>query len=431
MIPRVMSPALPSHSQMHILGTAHRTAPLRRAPLRRARSRPSNIKGPANLQLRKPTAEQPPFSSPTRAHDGRRRLGRRPDLPRPPAAVSAFADAFVDFAVSGIFFPTATASTPSPPTTTTTTTSPPTTFLPSPSRLVAIGDLHGDLPKSLAALRLAGLVPPSNGADAPSTSWSAGPTLALQLGDILDRGGDEIRLLAQGVLRLGRVVPRRPRHQAPLQRPRPSQEPFLGVPKAFPVSNPSTGTASAPASPRSARTDPSRGGSSPTSPPSSSSATRCSSTGGLLEANVEYGLERINAEVSEWIRGERGPNAGVPEYVCGRDAVVWLRRFSEGFNCDCQRLEGILGMIPGAKRMIMGHTIQTEGITAVCGAQAVRVDVGLSRGCGNGLPEVLEINGGGTEVRIITTDPADAWQYRKQREVKKAATVAAVKEKKG
>ena len=37
----------------------------------------------------------------------------------------------------------------------------PTTFLPSPSRLVAIGDLHGDLPKSLSALRLAGLVPPT------------------------------------------------------------------------------------------------------------------------------------------------------------------------------------------------------------------------------------------------------------------------------
>jgi hypothetical protein len=26
--------------------------------------------------------------------------------------------------------------------------------------------------------------------------------------------------------------------------------------------------------------------------------------GGLLKANVEYGLERINAEVNEWIRGE-------------------------------------------------------------------------------------------------------------------------------
>uniref|UniRef100_A0A0D3HKA8 Calcineurin-like phosphoesterase domain-containing protein n=1 Tax=Oryza barthii TaxID=65489 RepID=A0A0D3HKA8_9ORYZ len=151
---------------------------------------------------------------------------------------------------------------------------------------------------------------------------------------------------------------------------------------------------------------------------------------GILEANVEYGLERINAEVSEWIRGERGANAVAPEFVRGRDAVVWLRRFSDGVNCDCQRLEGVLGMIPGAKRMIMGHTIQTEGINAVCGAQAVRVDVGLSRGCGNGLPEVLEINGGGTNVRVITTDPAEAWQYRKQG-AEKAAIATAVKEKKG
>ncbi|KAL5204581.1 hypothetical protein ABZP36_009452 [Zizania latifolia] len=386
-----------------------------------------------------------------------------------PAAVSAFADAFVDFAVSGIFFPTATASTASPPTTT--TMSPPTTFLPSPSRLVAIGDLHGDLPKSLAALRLAGLVTPSNGADAPSTSWSAGPTLALQLGDILDRGGDEIRLLyllrrlglsaaekggallpilgnheimnvygdfrfatPQGLkefsawaawYRAGLAIKRR---CGDLDQPK---NPFLGVPKAFPGIKPEfwDGIRSRLAALR----------------PDGPIARRFLADlptvlvvgdsvfvhGGLLEANVEYGLERINAEVSEWIRGERDANAGVPEYVRGRDAVVWLRRFSEGFNCDCQRLEGILGMIPGAKRMIMGHTIQAEGITAVCGAQAVRVDVGLSRGCGNGLPEVLEINGGGTEVRIITTDPSEAWQYRNRREVDKAATVAAVKEKKG
>ncbi|AQK40744.1 Shewanella-like protein phosphatase 2 [Zea mays] len=87
--------------------------------------------------------------------------------------------------------------------------------------------------------------------------------------------------------------------------------------------------------------------------------------GGLLEANVEYGLERINAEVSEWIRGEGGDNARAPEYVRGWDIVVWLRRFSDGFDCDCKRLEGVLGMIPGAKRMVMGHTIQTVGINTV------------------------------------------------------------------
>jgi hypothetical protein len=77
--------------------------------------------------------------------------------------------------------------------------------------------------------------------------------------------------------------------------------------------------------------------------------------------------------------------------------------------------------------MVMGHTIQSEGITAVCGAQAVRVDVGLSKGCGNGLPEVLEINGAGSQVRVITTDPAEAWKYRKQKP-EKASTAL---EKKG
>ncbi|XP_044980440.1 shewanella-like protein phosphatase 2 [Hordeum vulgare subsp. vulgare] len=388
-----------------------------------------------------------------------------PDVPTCgglPAVVSAFADAFVDHAVSGIFFPT---NPPPPPPPT------PATFLPSPSRLVAIGDLHGDLPKSLTALRLAGLLPsansPGSSASATSTSWSAGPTLAVQLGDIMDRGGDELRLLyflrrlsisaaAQG----GALLPILGNHEVMnvsgdfrfvtpqglqefsgwagwyraglaikrrcggLEQPK---NPFLGVPKAFPGIRREfwDGIRSRLAALR----------------PDGPIARRFLADlptvlvvgdsvfvhGGLLEANVEYGLERINAEVSDWIRGERGDNARAPEYLCGRDAVVWLRRFSEGFNCDCQRLQGVLGMIPGAKRMVMGHTIQSEGINAVCGAQAVRVDVGLSRGCGNGLPEVLEINGGGSEVRVITTDPTEAWQYRKQKPEKSATTL----EKKG
>ncbi|KAL6658179.1 hypothetical protein ACP70R_003765 [Stipagrostis hirtigluma subsp. patula] len=388
-----------------------------------------------------------------------------------PAAVSAFADAFVDFAVSGIFFPSSAPASPSPAPP---PPAAPTTFLPSPSRLVAIGDLHGDLPKSLSALRLAGLVPPasaSGGAESASASasWAAGPTLAVQLGDILDRGGDELRLLyllrrlaLSAESRGGALLPILGNHEvmnvsgdfrfatpqgfqefsawaawyraglaikrrcAGLQ-PQP-RNPFLGVPRAFPGVKPEfwDGMRSRIAALR----------------PDGPIARRFLADlptvlvvgdsvfvhGGLLEANVEYGLERINAEVSEWIRGEGGDNARAPEFVRGRDAVVWLRRFSDGFNCDCQRLEGVLGMIPGAKRMVMGHTIQTEGINAVCGAQAVRVDVGLSRGCGNGLPEVLEINGGGAEVRVITTPPAEAWQYRRQ-EAEKATT--AVKEKRG
>ncbi|KAK3120008.1 hypothetical protein QOZ80_9AG0679360 [Eleusine coracana subsp. coracana] len=360
-----------------------------------------------------------------------------------PAAVSAFADAFVDFAVSGIFFPASgSTSTPSP----TPAPSPPTTFIPSPSRLVAIGDLHGDLPKSLSALRLAGLVPPrsssgSEGADEPSvsTSWAAGPTLAVQLGDILDRGGDELRLLyllrrlsLSAEARGGALLPIIGNHEVMnisgdfrFATPQGFQEfsawagwyraglaikrrcgglepqprnPFLGVPRAFPGVKPEfwDGMRSRLAALR----------------PDGPIARRFLADlptvlvvgdsvfvhGGLLEANVEYGLERINSEVSEWIRGAGGNNARAPEYVRGRDAVVWLRRFSDAT------------------------------VTIVTARGWRGVDVGLSKGCGNGLPEVLEINGGGAEVRVITTPPAEAWQYRKQ-EAEKAAK--AVKEKKG
>lgn len=40
---------------------------------------------------------------------------------------------------------------------------------------------------------------------------------------------------------------------------------------------------------------------------------------------------------------------------------------------------------------MVGHTIQEGGINSACGGRVFRVDVGLSRGCGNGSPEVLEV----------------------------------------
>lgn len=45
-------------------------------------------------------------------------------------------------------------------------------------------------------------------------------------------------------------------------------------------------------------------------------------------------------------------------------------------------------MLPGAARMVVGHTIQDAGINAACGGRVFRIDVGLSKGCGNGEPEV-------------------------------------------
>jgi hypothetical protein len=59
--------------------------------------------------------------------------------------------------------------------------------------------------------------------------------------------------------------------------------------------------------------------------------------------------------------------------------------------------------IPGAQRMVMGHTIQQSGINAVCGGKALRVDVGMSKGCGDGEVEVLEIRKDGAQVRQVCT----------------------------
>lgn len=49
-------------------------------------------------------------------------------------------------------------------------------------------------------------------------------------------------------------------------------------------------------------------------------------------------------------------------------------------------------VVPGTRRMVMGHTFKW-GINGVCENQAICVVVGMSRGCKNGLSEVLGIGG--------------------------------------
>lgn len=134
--------------------------------------------------------------------------------------------------------------------------------------------------------------------------------------------------------------------------------------------------------------------------------------GGLLPNHVTYGLDRINEEVRNWISGMK--QGIVPSgLIRGRNSVVWLRRFSNELakNCDCSMLEHVLATIPGAKRMIMGHTIQESGINGVCKNRAIRIDVGMSKGCGDGLPEVLEIVGN-SDLRVLTSNPLFLNRYQ-------------------
>ncbi|OVA11074.1 Phosphoesterase domain [Macleaya cordata] len=364
-----------------------------------------------------------------------------------PLLLSSFVDAFVDFSFSGFFLPQKSDSNSPKQNPNQTLTPPPPpelqTRYPSPDRLVAIGDLHGDLNKSKQALKLAGLI---DGSD----RWIGGNTTVVQIGDVLDRGDDELKIVYfleklkhEASKCGGLIITMNGNHEimnidGDFRYVTPSsldefrawanwycignsmknlcsgldkkqRDLFEGIPRVFPGIRKEFHegfrariAALRPSGPISGRFL----SGNPTVLVIGDSVFV---HGGLLKNHVEYGLERINEEVRDWIKGLKGRFS--PRFVRGRDSVVWLRRFSEELarDCDCSALEHVLATIPGAKRMIMGHTIQEVGINGVCDNRAIRIDVGMSKGCGNGLPEVLEIEGdrnqNSSELRVLTSNP--------------------------
>jgi hypothetical protein len=92
--------------------------------------------------------------------------------------------------------------------------------------------------------------------------------------------------------------------------------------------------------------------------------------GRLLPHHVDYGLERINQEVSAWIRGERGAGGagtgGAPVHVSGKESIVWARDYSspDGRQCDCSVLEAALGKLPGMKRVVVGRGLHSSTFPA-------------------------------------------------------------------
>ncbi|KAK4482633.1 hypothetical protein RD792_009797 [Penstemon davidsonii] len=354
-----------------------------------------------------------------------------------PSLVSSFIDTFVDFSVSGgLFLP----PDPYPDPLNNHNTQ---TVYPQPKRLIAIGDLHGDLIKAKQALRLASLIDSND-------RWSGGTTTVVQVGDIFDRGGDEIKLLylfeklkREAAKSGGRVITMNGNHEimnvdgdfrfATLEGLREFEnwgfwisvgnvmkrmcsgggvviDYDVGVPYEFPSVKPEliNGVRARIAALR------------PNGLISGRFLARNETVvvvgdsvfahGGLLRKHVVYGLERVNEEVRDWICGLRKKVGN--ELVRGRNSIVWLRSFSRELakDCDCSALEHVLETIPGVKRMIMGHTIQDRGINAVCGDRAMRIDVGMSVGCGDGFPEVLEIMEN-SEVRVLTSNPKYMREY--------------------
>ena len=274
---------------------------------------------------------------------------------------------------------------------------------PAAERLVAIGDLHGDVAATKRALRLAG-------ATDEQDRWKGGKLVVVQTGDQLDRGDDEPDILellerleaeakaAGGALHVlngnhevmnvqgdFRYVTEDGFHDY-------AKTPPSGHEKAIERLPPeSRGRASAFLS----------GG---------SAARRLAERpvviqvgdnvfvhGGVREQHIEYGLGRINRESRQWMQASA--LAPAPASLTGDESPIWARLYSDGAPsaAACDELSRVLARL-NAKRLVVGHTVQQQGINSACDGKVWRIDVGLSKHYGGNATSVLEITGDETRV---------------------------------
>ena len=263
------------------------------------------------------------------------------------------------------------------------------------SRIIAIGDIHGDLEAAKAALRLGGAI------DAED-KWIGGALTVVQTGDILDRGDDEDRIMdlfrrlrteAEAVG--GAVHVLNGNHElmnAYLDFRYVTEAGFQSFENLAEID---------PADSVLASLDPEQRARAAAFRPGGPMALQMAEQrvevildgtlfthAGILPVHVDMGLENMEASVHSWLLGDTAQ----PHWIRGDSSPVWNRVYSgEPTAESCDTLGMVLERL-GLERMVVGHTVQDAGITSYCGGRLWCIDVGLAAHYG-GRPEVLEIKG--------------------------------------
>ena len=276
------------------------------------------------------------------------------------------------------------------------------------TRVVAVGDLHGDLNAARAALQVAGVL----GDDG---RWAGGPTILVQTGDVLDRGDDEPEILqlledlqTQAPAYGGRVELLLGNHEymnamGDLRYVTPGGFDDYAKTPVPPELAAATPEAAAPVRARFAAFR-----------PGSSLAKRLATRkvavkvgrsvfvhGGISPSYAKQGIETINQQSEAWFL-----NGGPPlSFVNDSDGPVWSRQFSDKPDSnDCAQLKESLEIL-GVDRMVVGHTVHLEGIRSDCDGRIWTIDVGMARHYG-GRPAALEIIG--DEIRVLSESDTHA-----------------------
>ncbi len=261
---------------------------------------------------------------------------------------------------------------------------------------MAIGDLHGDLDATRRALRLAGAVDSKD-------AWVGGALVLVQTGDEIDRG-DADRNILDLFERLkidakktgGEVIALAGNHE------------LMNVSLDFRYVTPGGFASFAdlhlPAAQASEikMSDPAQWGRAAAFIPGGPYATKIADRpifvkvgdavfvhGGILPKHLKYGLDRMNDETRDWALGKR---AECPRIVSSEDGPVWTRMYSAAPGPEeCATLDETLQGLD-AKRMVVGHTVQRNGVSSACSDHVWRIDTGISKAF-EGKIEALEIRG--------------------------------------
>ncbi len=273
-----------------------------------------------------------------------------------------------------------------------------------PPRMVAFGDVHGDIEATRTALRLAGAIDEQD-------RWVGGELIVVQTGDQLDRGDHEReiqalfeRLRLEAASAGGAFHPLLGNHElmnaaGDLRYVTPGGFADFEDAVEYDPDDPLLAEFAPHERARMAALLPGR-------PYALMLAQRplilqlegnLFVHGGVLPNHVAYGVERINHEVHAWLRGE----AERPEILSGSESPQWTRLYSDKpDSLACDVLAEVLESLK-AKRIVVGHTVQIEGIVGVCEGRAWLIDVGMAEHYG-GTVQVLEIRG--DEVRVLKPD---------------------------
>jgi hypothetical protein len=248
-------------------------------------------------------------------------------------------------------------------------------------RVMAIGDLHGDLDVTRRALRLAGAI-------GPDDHWIGGALVVVQTGDVIDRGDDDRavldlleRLRGEAVRAGGALIALCGNHEmmnvsGDLR--------YVSARSAAAFGD--RAQAFAPGAPYARLLA--------NWPVIAKVGDSVFVHGGVLSQHVRYGIDAINREAAAWMRAERA----APALLMQEDAPVWTRLYSrDPDSAACAQLASVLSAL-GAARMVVGHTPQARGISPACGEKVWRIDTGMSHVFGGAL-QLLEIDAGQVRVR--------------------------------